>query len=169
MRPAAVYSAAQVAYSPALFNGCHLLSRCFIISHGGSSNGLLAHVPQVPTRAYEVSEGSLDGAYARSDYGRDCLIHTSIVRVVARGVLRPLPLNPSLTHSSHPVRLRPTHRGAGAVQGVKAECATVRTTLTPWGRDCSALPGSKADGMGAYDARHAPAGTRERRPVHLGV
>lgn len=39
---------------------------------------------------------------------------------------------PTLTPSFRPVRRRPTHRGAGVVQGVKVERATVRTTLTPW-------------------------------------
>lgn len=34
--------------------------------------------------------------------------------------------------SSHPVRRRPTHRGAGVVHGVQVERATVRTTWTPW-------------------------------------
>lgn len=34
-------------------------------------------------------------------------------------------------------------------RGVKVERATVRTTLTPLGRVCSALPGSAVDGMGA--------------------
>jgi hypothetical protein len=39
------------------------------------------------------------------------------------------------THHSpcfHPVRRRPTHRGAGVVHGVQVERATVRTTWTPW-------------------------------------
>ena len=39
---------------------------------------------------------------------------------------------PRLTPSSHPVRRRPTHRGAGVVHGVQVERATVRTTWTPW-------------------------------------
>ncbi|MFF4549637.1 hypothetical protein ACFY1J_36330 [Streptomyces sp. NPDC001406] len=39
-------------------------------------------------------------------------------------------------------------------RGVKVERATVRTTLTPLGRVCSALPGATVDGMGAPRARH---------------
>lgn len=39
---------------------------------------------------------------------------------------------PTTLPSSHPVRRRPTHRGAGVVHGVQVERATVRTTWTPW-------------------------------------
>ncbi|BCL29353.1 hypothetical protein GCM10017557_42120 [Streptomyces aurantiacus] len=45
-------------------------------------------------------------------------------------------------------------------RGVKVERATVRTTLTPLGRVCSALPGSTVDGMEAphaHPTRPAPA------------
>lgn len=38
-------------------------------------------------------------------------------------------------------------------RGVKVERATVRTTLTPLGRVCSALPGSTVDGTDAPHAR----------------
>ena len=46
--------------------------------------------------------------------------------------LRRLPPSPTTHPSSHPVRRRPTHRGAGVVHGVQVERATVRTTWTPW-------------------------------------
>src|SRR6476646_6458190 len=39
---------------------------------------------------------------------------------------------PTTLPRSHPVRRRPTHRGAGVVHGVQVERATVRTTWTPW-------------------------------------
>jgi hypothetical protein len=41
--------------------------------------------------------------------------------------------------------------------------------LDAMGRVCSALPGSKVVGMGARNARHDSAGTRELRPDHPGV
>lgn len=76
------------------------------------------------------------------------------------------------THHSPQLPSRPpsTHtpwsgRGSGR-QGGARHCTN---DLDALGRDCSALPGSKVVGMGAHDARHDSAGTRERRPVHPGV
>lgn len=60
---------------------------------------------------------------------------------------------PTTRPSFHPVRRRPTRRGAGVVQGGKVERATVRTTLTPWGASATALPESTLDGMEAPRAR----------------
>lgn len=51
------------------------------------------------------------------------------------------------------------------VQGVKVERATVRTTLTPWAATARLCLGRRWSGWEPHDARHAPAGTRERRPV----
>lgn len=71
--------------------------------------------------------------------------------------------------SSHPVRLRPTLRGAVVVQGVKVERATVRTTLTPWAATARLCLGRRWSGWEPHDARPTPAGTRERCPSHPGV
>ncbi|WP_142151961.1 UTRA domain-containing protein [Streptomyces sp. SLBN-31] len=47
---------------------------------------------------------------------------------------------------SHPVRRRPTHRGAGVVQGVQVERATVRTTWTPWAASARLCLGQRWSG-----------------------
>jgi hypothetical protein len=56
------------------------------------------------------------------------------VRKLAEGAPRFICHHPQpTTHpSSHPVRRRPTQRGAGVVHGVQVERATVRMTWTPW-------------------------------------
>src|SRR5690348_13195181 len=51
-------------------------------------------------------------------------------RLAKRGTVELPP--PTTLPSSHPVRRRPTHRGAGVVHGVQVKRATVRTTWTPW-------------------------------------
>lgn len=87
------------------------------------------------------------------------------------GTVAPIP--PHLHHvrqptaypSSHPVRLRPTHRGAGVVQGVKVERAAVRTTLTPWAAPARLCLGRRWSGWEPHDARPAPAGTHEPAPL----
>lgn len=83
---------------------------------------------------------------------------------------RRFPIALPTTHpGSHPVRLRPTLCGAVVVQGVKVERATVRTTLTPWAATARLCLGRRWSGWEPHDARHAPAGTRERRSSHPGV
>lgn len=73
---------------------------------------------------------------------------------------------PTTYPSSHPVCLRPTHRGAVVVQGVKVERATVRTTLTPWAATAWLCLGRRWSGWEPHDAHHESAGTRERCHRH---
>ncbi|MFE7402675.1 RNaseH domain-containing protein [Streptomyces sp. NPDC057557] len=70
--------------------------------------------------------------------------------------------------SSHPVRRRPTHRGAGVVHGVQVERATVRTTCTPWAASARLCLGRRCAG---WEPPRTPLRTRgwERRPLHPGA
>ena len=61
--------------------------------------------------------------------------------------------NPLPSPASIPSAVDPHTVEQAWFRGVKVERATVRTTLTPLGRVCSALPGSTVDGMGAPHAR----------------
>jgi hypothetical protein len=63
-------------------------------------------------------------------------------------------LNSALSPAPIPSAVDPHTVERAWFRGVKVERATVRTTLTPLGRVCSALPGSAVDGMGAPRARH---------------
>jgi hypothetical protein len=56
------------------------------------------------------------------------------------------PHQPTTLPSSHPVRRRPTHRGAGVVHGVQVERATVRTTWTPWAASARLCLGRRRTG-----------------------
>lgn len=67
-----------------------------------------------------------------------------------------LPSRPPSTHTPW------SGRGSGR-QGGARRCTN---DLDALGRTCSALPGSKVVGMGAHNAHHESAGTRERRPDH---
>lgn len=109
--------------------------------------------------------GTRSNEGCHGDYG--IKLHRRMVHdSMGRQVTNPQPT----THpGSHPVRLRPTHRGAVVVQGVKVERATVRTTLTPWAATARLCLGRRWSGWEPHDARPAPAGTRERCPVHPGV
>ncbi len=70
---------------------------------------------------------------------------------------------PTTHPSSHPVRLRPTHRGAVVVQGVKVERATVRTTLTPWAATARLCLGRRWSGW--EPPRRSPRSGRHSRAV----
>ncbi|MDF9817216.1 hypothetical protein M2266_006529 [Streptomyces sp. SPB162] len=61
----------------------------------------------------------------------------------------------------HPVCRRPTLRGAGVVQGVKVERATVRTTLTPWAATARLCLGRRWTG---WQLPPSPRTARGRRP-----
>jgi hypothetical protein len=75
---------------------------------------------------------------------------------------------------SHPVRRRPTHRGAGVVRGVQVERATVRTTWTPRATSARLCLGRWRTGWELPRAHHYEPGrgdsaclsaiTRRRRP-----
>ncbi|CAM5726752.1 hypothetical protein SANTM175S_09241 [Streptomyces antimycoticus] len=56
------------------------------------------------------------------------------------------PPQPTTLPSSHPVAVVPHTVEQAWFRGVKVERATVRTTLTPLGRVCSALPGTTVTG-----------------------
>ncbi len=61
---------------------------------------------------------------------------------------------------SHPVCRRPTHRGAGVVQGVKVERPAGRTTLTPWAAPARLCLGRRQTGWG--HPTHATLGRHSR-------
>jgi hypothetical protein len=85
-------------------------------------------------------------------------------------VLPSFELHLTTTHlSSHPVCRRPTHRGAGVVPGVQVERATVRTTWTPGAASARLCLGRWQAGWELPAHATTPAGTRERRPLHLGA
>jgi hypothetical protein len=65
------------------------------------------------------------------------------------------------THpGSHPVCRRPTHRGAGVVQGVKVERPAGRTTLTPWAATARLCLGRRRTGW--EHPAHATLGRHSR-------
>jgi len=76
------------------------------------------------------------------------------------------PLNQPLTPAPVPSAVDPHTVERAWFRGVKVERATVRTTLTPLGRVCSALPGSTVDGMGAHHARHDVPAAGNGAPSH---
>ncbi len=61
--------------------------------------------------------------------------------------------------SFHPVRRRPTHRGAGVVHGVQVERATVRTTWTPWAASARLCLGRRRTGR-----KHSTRATTDPQP-----
>ena len=67
---------------------------------------------------------------------------------------------PTTVPSSHPVRRRPTRRGAGVVQGVKVERATVQTNLTRWAATARLCLGRRQTGWEL--PAHATLGRRMR-------
>jgi hypothetical protein len=78
------------------------------------------------------------------------------------------PPRPTVHPSSHPVRRRPTHRGAGVVHGVQVERATVRTTWTPWAASARLCLGRRWSGweLPAHATTGPQSGTA---PLHPGA
>jgi hypothetical protein len=100
--------------------------------------------------------------------------HSILHRGLRRSRYRPVPSRtrfpprPTAHPSSHPVRRRPTHRGAGVVHGVQVERATVRTTWTPWAASARLCLGRWRTNE---SSPRTPLRTRGRirRPLHPGA
>ncbi len=78
------------------------------------------------------------------------------------------PPQPTTLPSSHPVRRRPTHRGAGVVHGVQVERATVRTTWTPWAASARLCLGRRCTGW-EHPAHATTDPQSEAAPPHPGA
>lgn len=76
---------------------------------------------------------------------------------------------PTTLLSSHPVRRRPTHRGAGVVPGVQVERATVRTTWTPGAASARLRLGRRRTGWEPPPRTPSRTRSRRRRPLHPGA
>ncbi|MDQ1036860.1 hypothetical protein QFZ75_003276 [Streptomyces sp. V3I8] len=92
---------------------------------------VVASAPEVPA---EANYGAYDENEPPDDAAPPLSASLNHFRPPLRSTVQSSfqPPQPTTRLSFHPVRRRPTHRGAGVVQGVKVERATVRTTWTPW-------------------------------------